>query len=104
MYLNKEGDVIKGLSTRGHLAVGVPCTVPRTGVLPNSELDLPMMGRPTLWTRFYLGSLNMDQADHGHQHGDSSHPADKESLNHTRRWLPRCTVLPVARLAKWPAC
>lgn len=52
MYLNKEGDVIKGLSTRGHLAVGVPCTVPRTGVLPNNELDLPMMGRPTLWTPF----------------------------------------------------
>lgn len=27
MYLDKEGNVIKGLSTRGHLAVGVPGTV-----------------------------------------------------------------------------
>jgi hypothetical protein len=52
MYLNKEDGVIKGLSTRGHLAVGVPFTVPRTDVLLNNELDLPMMGRPTLWIRF----------------------------------------------------
>src|SRR5207245_2796915 len=27
MYLNKDGNVIKGLSTKGHLAVGVPGTV-----------------------------------------------------------------------------
>ena len=27
MYLDKEGNVIKGLSTHGHLAVGVPGTV-----------------------------------------------------------------------------
>ena len=41
------------------------------------------MGGSTLWVPFQLGSLNMDQADHGHHHGDSSHPADKESLNYT---------------------
>lgn len=27
MYLDKEGNVVKGLSTRGHLAVGVPGSV-----------------------------------------------------------------------------
>ena len=32
MYLDKEGNVIKGLSTNGHLAVGVPGTVSGPGV------------------------------------------------------------------------
>ena len=48
MYLDKDGNVIKGLSTNGHLAVGVPGTVSglefareRYGTLPRAALIAP---------------------------------------------------------------
>src|SRR5437899_7726814 len=48
MYLNKDGNVIKGLSTKGHLAVGVPGTVSgmedareKYGTMKRAELIAP---------------------------------------------------------------
>lgn len=48
MYLDKDGNVVKGLSTRGHLAVGVPGTVAgleyaraRYGTQPRAALIAP---------------------------------------------------------------
>src|SRR5258706_11520648 len=50
MYLDKDGDVIKGLSTKGHLAVGVPGSVSgmeyareKYGTMKRAELIAPAL-------------------------------------------------------------
>ena len=51
MYLDNDGNVVKGLSTRGHLAVGVPGSVAgleyarvKYGTLPRQRLIAPAIG------------------------------------------------------------
>jgi gamma-glutamyltranspeptidase/glutathione hydrolase len=63
MYLDKEGNVVKGLSTRGHLAVGVPGTVhglesalAKYGTMTRSAVIAPAM-------RYAQDGFVLDQGD-----------------------------------------
>jgi len=63
MYLDKEGNVVKGLSTRGHLAVGVPGTVhglesalAKYGTMKRSAVIAPAM-------RYAQDGFVLDQGD-----------------------------------------